>query len=666
MTSDVMAQTPVAAPSSAGCWQQLVEGMPEAVVVLNDRGRVIYHNPACLTLLQLAADDLPNCDFYALFEAGQPGDAARLTQALQTCLDGRQGEGIPHTVRLLAGKAAGSTCELRLMPLVMENGTRGAGLLLKPAVGLDDTFKIGLDAHLKWFRQSGNASCISLWHWPKSQQEASRFLAERMTESGRLLDVDFEQEWQGTILPYHRDKRHQMISAALEQCEPFQIEYSLTRPDGTERTVLDTGLPRFDAEGNCEGYIGAVIDISAYRNNKQLTQHSLRRLEASEDRFWKLLNANLLGIVLWRNNAVYEANEAFLNMLGYTRKDMDAGLLHRDAITPSEFKAQDEEMMALRHAQGMTPPYEKQYFHKNGHRIDVMVAAAVTNEDNSDDEGIAYVLDITRRKQAEQALMRSEIHLQELNDQLRRNNDELKHFVYVVSHDLLEPVRKVMSFSQRLKRGAKGGIDPWIEEKLGRIEASAERMHALIQALLSYSRLTTQAKPLEAVSTAQILADVMADLELSIAENQASIILPEEPPTLMADPVQLRQLFQNLMANAIKFRQLGQKPTVHIGSRLIPRDRLPAELGERVTKLPTPLAKTYAWLTVADNGIGFDEAHADSIFGIFQRLHPKHKYDGTGIGLSICKKIVDRHGGLIWASSVPDEGTTFHLLLPQI
>lgn len=248
-----------------------------------------------------------------------------------------------------------------------------------------------------------------------------------------------------------------------------------------------------------------------------------------------------------------------------------------------------------------------------------------------------------------QKLQEAEKTLATYAAELERNNNELQSFTYVASHDLQEPLRKIKTFGDRLQMNYAAALDKRGLDYLQRMQNAAERMQVLIHDLLLFSRVTTQAKPLQTVSLQKIVSDVLSDLEVHIEEAHAQVQVGALP-TLDADPTQMRQLFQNLLANALKFHKPGQPPIILVYSEKL------ADNGRDPT----------CWqITVADNGIGFEEKYAERIFTIFQRLHGRHDYEGTGVGLAICRKIVERHQGRITAHSQPGAGATFIITLPE-
>jgi PAS domain S-box-containing protein len=229
-----------------------------------------------------------------------------------------------------------------------------------------------------------------------------------------------------------------------------------------------------------------------------------------------------------------------------------------------------------------------------------------------------------------------------IEDRLRRSNKELEQFASIAAHDLQEPLRKVQAFGDRLQSRAGATLDTQSRDYLARMLASATRMRTLINDLLSFSRVTTKAQPFTSVDLDVLVREVISDLEVRLQQTRGRIDLVSLP-VLDADPLQMRQLFQNLIGNALKFRRPEVPPVVTIESR---------RLG------------SFWQIFVRDNGIGFEEKYLDRIFEMFQRLHGIEEYEGTGMGLAICRKIVDRHGGSITAVSVPGAGATFILKLP--
>ncbi|HZD42931.1 MAG TPA: ATP-binding protein, partial [Methanomicrobiales archaeon] len=250
---------------------------------------------------------------------------------------------------------------------------------------------------------------------------------------------------------------------------------------------------------------------------------------------------------------------------------------------------------------------------------------------------MTVVRDITERKQAEESLKR-------YAEGLKRSNEALERFAYVSSHDLQEPLRTIVCFSQLLEKRYHGQLGKDADEYIDFIVRAGRRMQTLIYDLLEYSRITTRGSEFRAVDTEAALEDVLSDMTVDIERTRATVT--HDPlRRVMADPVQLCQVLQNLISNALKFRREDEPPRVHISA-------------ERTGRM--------VQFSVQDNGIGIEPEYFQKIFIVFQRLHAADKYPGTGIGLALVKRIVEQHGGRIWVTSEPGRGSTFSFTLPAV
>jgi PAS domain S-box-containing protein len=255
--------------------------------------------------------------------------------------------------------------------------------------------------------------------------------------------------------------------------------------------------------------------------------------------------------------------------------------------------------------------------------------------------------DISIRKEAEERLRLAA-------EQLRRSNLELQEFASVASHDLQEPLRKIQAFGDRLKSKCSPALGENGRDYLDRMQDAARRMQILLHDLLTLSRITSKAQPFEKVDLHKVVEDVVSDLEVRIEQTGARVEIGRLP-IIDADAGQMRQLLQNLISNALKFQTPPTKPEVIISAKVVDNaESLPGSMpGEELVQI-----------MVRDNGIGFDERYLDRIFQVFQRLHSRSDFEGTGIGLAVCRKIADRHGGIISAKSAEGQGATFIVTLP--
>jgi light-regulated signal transduction histidine kinase (bacteriophytochrome) len=259
---------------------------------------------------------------------------------------------------------------------------------------------------------------------------------------------------------------------------------------------------------------------------------------------------------------------------------------------------------------------------------------------------IITMTDLTERKHAERLIRR-------YASRLERSNKDLEDFAFIASHDLKEPLRKIQSFGRLLTGKYATSLGKEGSDYTLRMQEAANRMEKMVNDLLSYSRVATQSRPYEQVDLNLILNNVLSDLEGRITRT-GGIVERGELPTIDADPIQMHQLFQNLLSNALKFHKPDEQPRIKVTSRPVPEEE----------NAPVHYLTPAVEILVQDNGIGFEMEYHDRIFQPFQRLHGRADYEGSGIGLSICWRIVERHRGRISATSRLGVGTTFHVILP--
>jgi light-regulated signal transduction histidine kinase (bacteriophytochrome) len=271
------------------------------------------------------------------------------------------------------------------------------------------------------------------------------------------------------------------------------------------------------------------------------------------------------------------------------------------------------------------------------------IFSPVFEDDGTIDFVVGATRDISERRKSEQILKVTMIKME-------RSNSDLQHFASIASHDLQEPLRAIQAFGDRLQTKHGAALNEEAHEYLTRMQNAAGRMRSLIQDLLAYSRVMTKAHPFTPVDLKATIGAILSDLVIRLEETGGRVEV-SELLTIEADAMQMRQLFQNLIANALKFHRVDVPPVVQIYTEPRPQEAFGEE-------------KRLLHVVVEDNGIGFDQKYADRIFAPFERLHAQSKYPGTGIGLAICRKIAERHGGNISVKSVPGQGSRFVITLP--
>lgn len=359
-----------------------------------------------------------------------------------------------------------------------------------------------------------------------------------------------------------------------------------------------------------------------------------KRLRETEERFRTIFEQGPLGMaVVGLDYRFILLNPAFCSITGYSPADLGE-LTLLDLALPKDVEADVEQSERLFRGEVQHFTMEKRYLKKSGEVIWVsLTLSAVRDHDGATLYCLAMIQDITERRRMQDLLQRRA-------EELTRSNEDLEHFAYVASHDLQEPLRNVISCVQMLGQRYKGKLGPDADELIGYAVASSLRMKNLVSELLNYSRIMTKGKPLEATSSEQVLKEALLNLDSSIKATHA-LVTHDNLPLVTADVTQLLQIFQNLIGNALKFRR-EDPPRIHVSA---------SKRGSE-------------WVfSVQDNGIGIEKDYFDKIFVLFQQLDKKAG-PGTGIGLAVVKKIVERHGGRVWVESTVGQGSTFHFTIP--
>jgi len=336
-------------------------------------------------------------------------------------------------------------------------------------------------------------------------------------------------------------------------------------------------------------------------------------------------------VTIGYDGKITNVNEATELVTGYSRDKLVGTDFTDYFLDPEKAKEGYQEVFK----EGLISDYELEIQHKDGSIIPVLYNASVYKDEFGKVIGVfAAARDITKLKKAEN-ILRSKL------EELARSNEELEQFAYISSHDLQEPLRMITSYLQLLQRRYQGSLDNKADKYIHFAVEGASRMQNMISDPLNFSRVTTRARRPETVNSEFILNQALSNLKLIITENNATIShgpLPE----LKVDPTQLVQVFQNMIINGIKFHD-EEAPKIHIAAE----------------------KRASEWVfSVQDNGIGIEPQHFKRIFEFFKRLHNREKYSGTGMRLAICKKIVEKQGGLIWVESELGQGSTFYFTLP--
>lgn len=419
------------------------------------------------------------------------------------------------------------------------------------------------------------------------------------------------------------------IRSALKDEREVSVTVRNYRKDGSPFWAEMVISPVLDDDGETTHFVGVQRDITPRRQIEEA-------LLQSEANYRAIYDHSLAGIaVLHSDGRLTQANPALSAILGYSQSEL-VGMTWKDFTHPEDVGKNTTLFQEL--FEGSRPDYqlEKRYIAKDGRLVWARVRVTqLVGQAGRPVSVIALVEDISDSKRAETRLLKA-------SAELRRSNEELEQFSYSVSHDLQEPLRMVSSYLQLLQRRYQGALDKDADEFISFAVEGARRMQNMIVDLLEFSRVRRKGKQFTAADLNDALEGALANLRFAAEECHATIT-NDLLPVVDGDDVQLLRLFQNLIGNAIKYRAAGRDPVIHVTAR---RDGADWVIGVR------------------DNGIGIAADSYDRIFQVFQRLHSATEYPGTGVGLAVARKIVERHGGRIWVESEPDAGSTFSFTLP--
>ena len=484
-----------------------------------------------------------------------------------------------------------------------------------------------LEQARKLLEEAQGIARLGSWDW-----DAVKDAITGSAEFYRLFDVEPETiarfaQFVERLHPDDRERVQSDVADALRQDRPYDTDYRVKLRDGGWRDINARGRVFLDEQGKPCRLVGTCLDVTERKRTEAA-------LQESETRFRTLLE-NLPQKIFMKDRRFrwVMINERFARDLGIRPVDV-VGKVDSD-LFPGEladkYRADDIRIVETGQSEELEEPYLEQ-----GQERWVRTTKAPVRDGTGAVVGVCGVFsDITEHKRAEAALRRA------LAD-VERSNKELEQFAYVASHDLQEPLRMISSYTQLLAERYGDKLDDKAKKYIGYAVDGAIRLQAQINDLLTYSRVGTRGKPLEPTDSHAALGEAIRNLSSAIEESRA-LVVNDDLPTVRADAVQLALVFQNLIANAIKFHG-EESPCVHVSAR------------DQGTE----------WVfSVKDNGIGIDPKFAERLFVIFQRLHTREEYPGSGIGLAICKRIVERHGGRIWFESEPGKGSTFFFTVPK-
>lgn len=611
--------------------QTIFDNAPDAIIVMDNSGIIVKWNAMATHMFGWNAEEVLNQPLHQFIIPGRYREAHQ--------------KGLDHFKKTGEGPVLNRTIEIT--GLCKEGKELDVELRIAPTSILDDLYFIGFIRDVSE-RKKAQEKIRLYYHMIDNASDAifSTDLEHNITSWNRAAAKIYgfeESEAIGknmmSLLKTHfSDEEFDKMVNTLRERGIWRGEVKQYTKEGNQITVLSSRATVLDNQMNITGYVIVNHDIS----DRIIAEEKLR---ASESRFFGILDLAHDAIISFNEqNLITLFNQGAEKTFGYSTEEVIG--LHISKLIPEYQSLTD----SLQNGDNKHPYWIKeiQATKRNGNVFDVEATVSRLIEP----DGITFTTilrDITERKAAEE-------RLNNLNRALQHTNEHLKSFAYVASHDLREPLRKIQVFADRIEEREIDHLSESGKDYFDRMKSAARRMDTLIEDLLTYSRTSNMGES-TSVDLGEIVRIVKSDLAVQIATSKAEI-QSENLPVIFGIPVQLRQLFQNLLSNAIKFRKPGAAPRINITSEFVPRSEYDA--------LGLNPGRDYVRIKVSDNGIGFDPVYANKIFELFQRLNPRRQYAGTGIGLSICKRVAENHGGFITAESKPGEGATFTVFIATI
>ncbi|SDL04612.1 PAS domain S-box protein [Natronorubrum texcoconense] len=527
---------------------------------------------------------------------------------------------------------------VRAIPITDERGDVFAGMTMSQDITEQKAYERYLEDAKAQLEAATEAGAVGTWEW---QIQTDRFVTGASFARTFGLDPDAAREGvplERIISSVHEADRERVetaITDAVASCGEYEEEYRVWNADGKLRWVVARGYVETDETGTPETFPGAITDITDRKRAEIALEKSQKQLQT----LFELLPVGV--VVANADGQLVEANDAAKEIWGgdvfdaasveeyeqYTARWAETG----ESVEPGEWT-----MSRVLEGEVVTDPDIFEIEAADGEERIVMIHGMPVRDANGEiSRGVVTQTEITERREYQRKL-------EETVSKLETSNERLEQFAYAASHDLQEPLRMVSSYLQLVERRYGDDLDDDGEEFLAFAIDGADRMREMIDGLLAYSRVDTQGDPLEPIDLETVVADALEDLQLRIDEERAEITV-ESLPRVRGDANQLRQVFQNLLSNALEYSD--DEPRVRIES-------------ERNGGMWT--------VSVSDDGIGMDPAETHRIFEVFQRLHSRDEHPGTGIGLALCQRILERHGGEIRVDSTPGEGSTFSVSLPAV
>tara|TARA_R110002051_G_scaffold212908_1_gene277959 strand:- start:17645 stop:19927 length:2283 start_codon:yes stop_codon:yes gene_type:complete len=615
-----------------GRYEKMMNTAMDSIVTINDKHEIIEVNIAACELFGYNKKVLIGSPLSMLIPENKRKTHPRLVKLFSNSeqTTKRMGDGDLHRYGLTSsGKKI--PIEVSLSKQITEAGNFYSAFIRDVSDRLKRERKINeSESRLLEAQRIGK-----IGHWSLDIQQNDRL--HWSDEIYRIFEIEKKltgltyQDFLEIIHPNDRDMVNQAYTDSLKTKKPYDITHKIQLKDNRIKHVNEKCITQFDEYGEPIYSIGTVQDITTEIEAEIA-------LKKSEMKFRTFIESLKVTVLVIQDKKICYANTQSEALLEYTKDEL-LDMAHTKYIHPDYLSLINKNYNNRLKDKGVDSKYDIKIITKSGKLKDV--TASVVKIEYEGRFGILIsFLDITDKKKQKTKLLKKTTELEQSLKTLEKKNNELEQFAYIASHDLQEPLRTVTSFAELLNLEYRGKLDDDADTYLNFILESTNRMRDLIHGLLEYSILG-KGRTVEKVDCNEILKFVLEDFHGVIAAKQGRI--ESGPlPTLNAYPIELKQLFENLISNALKYNREGVPPIINISSQ--------KQDGTWVFKFK-------------DNGIGINEKFYEKIFVIFKRLHNKQDYDGTGIGLALCRKIVELHNGKIWVESIPHKGSEFYFTI---
>ncbi len=652
-------------------WEKTFSTVPDLMAILDDRHKIVRVNRAMAKRLGTTPDKCVGLTCYeAVHGLSEPPDFCPHTL---TCKDGKEHMAEIHEPRL------GGDFLVSTTPMFDEAGHL-TGVI---HVARDITERKKAEKELRETEErlalAADAAQLGMYEWdiPAGKIYWTRqheiLFGYPTTTTTTTTTAHTYVDWSRRVHPHDLSGVEKLLHRARAEHATFKAEYRIILPDDTIRWIYEQGQFYYDSNGKAIRMLGTVIDITERKKAEELLAADLSALTKMHTLSTKILEAEglepLMQEIMDAAVAIVGADKGTLQLLEGQSLRIVAQHGHKspflkffaaaentasvcgevtrrsqrivvEDVEQSPIFAGTESLKVLRDA-GVRAVQSTPLLCRDGRLVGILTTQWAVPY--SPDEHDLWRLDLLTRQTSDLIEHKhAEEKLKQINEELQWSNTDLQQFAYVASHDLREPLRAINGFMELLKQRYGEKLDEKANEYVNYAANGARRMDDLLTGLLAYSRVQTKGQPKATISAQAALNAAVTNLRASIAESNAAIT-SDTLPSVNADGMQFTQLLQNLIQNAIKFKS-DKRPEIHVGCK----------------------RQENEWLfSIRDNGIGIDPRNHERIFEIFRQLHPRDKYPGFGVGLAICKRIVERHGGKIWVESQPGKGSTFYFTIPD-